>query len=82
MICPTFSVPDFTSKVTTEPLPRSTLDSITTPLALIVGGTESGKVRALLDDEGKRVNKAGPSTPVEVLGLSGTPNAGDLAHVV
>ena len=49
---------------------------------IIVVGTESGKVRALLDDEGKRVNKAGPSMPVEVLGLSGTPNAGDLAHVV
>ena len=49
---------------------------------IIVVGSESGKVRALLDDSGKRIPKAGPSTPVEVLGLSGTPNAGDLAHVV
>ena len=49
---------------------------------IIVVGSESGKVRALLDDSGKRIHKAGPSTPVEVLGLSGTPNAGDLAHVV
>ena len=49
---------------------------------IIVVGTESGKVRALLNDEGKRINKAGPSMPVEVLGLSGTPDAGDLAHVV
>ena len=45
-------------------------------------GSESGKVRALLNDIGKRVESAGPSTPVEVLGLSGTPNAGDLANVV
>ena len=49
---------------------------------IIVVGSESGKVRALLDDNGKRIPKAGPSMPVEVLGLSGTPNAGDLAHVV
>ncbi len=49
---------------------------------IIVVGSESGKVRALLDDTGKRILNAGPSTPVEVLGLSGTPNAGDLAHVV
>jgi translation initiation factor IF-2 len=49
---------------------------------IIVVGSESGKVRALLDDSGRRITKAGPSMPVEVLGLSGTPNAGDLAHVV
>ena len=49
---------------------------------IIVVGSESGKVRALLNDVGKRITNAGPSTPVEVLGLSGTPNAGDLAHVV
>ncbi len=49
---------------------------------ILVVGTESGKVRALLNDEGQRVNEAGPSMPVEVLGLSGTPDAGDLAHVV
>ena len=49
---------------------------------IIVVGSESGKVRALLNDQGERIKKAGPSTPVEVLGLSGTPNAGDLAHVV
>ena len=49
---------------------------------ILVVGTESGKVRALINDEGQRINKAGPSMPVEVLGLSGTPNAGDLAHVV
>ena len=49
---------------------------------IIVVGSESGKVRALLNDVGKRITNAGPSMPVEVLGLSGTPNAGDLAHVV
>ena len=49
---------------------------------IIVVGSVSGKVRALLNDSGKRINIAGPSMPVEVLGLSGTPDAGDLAHVV
>ena len=49
---------------------------------IIVVGTESGKVRALLSDQGNRIQSAGPSMPVEVLGLSGTPNAGDLANVV
>ena len=49
---------------------------------IIVVGSESGKVRALLNDAGERILSAGPSFPVEVLGLSGTPNAGDLAHVV
>ena len=49
---------------------------------IIVVGSESGKVRALLNDVGKRITNAGPSVPVEVLGLSGTPDAGDLAHVV
>jgi translation initiation factor IF-2 len=49
---------------------------------IIVVGSESGKVRAILNDEGTRIKNAGPSSPVEVLGLSGTPSAGDLAHVV
>ena len=49
---------------------------------IIVVGSESGKVRALLNDAGSRIMSAGPSFPVEVLGLSGTPNSGDLAHVV
>ena len=40
-------------------------------------GTVGGKVRALLSDEGERIAKAGPSTPVEVLGLSEVPQAGD-----
>ena len=47
----------------------------------VVGG-ESGKVRALIDDKGKQVKTAGPSVPVEVLGLSGVPNAGDMLTVV
>jgi len=49
---------------------------------VFVAGTESGRVRALLDDKGKQVKEAGPSTPVEVLGLSGVPNAGDQFSVV
>ncbi len=49
---------------------------------IIVVGTENGKVRALINDLGERVNEAKPSTPIEVLGLSGTPMAGDIANVV
>ncbi len=42
-----------------------------------VAGTFEGKVRAMIDDHGKRVEQATPSTPVEVLGFTGVPNAGD-----
>ena len=49
---------------------------------IIVVGTENGKVRALINDLGERVNEAKPSSPIEVLGLSGTPMAGDIANVV
>ena len=47
-----------------------------------VAGTESGRVRALIDDKGKQVKEAGPSTPVEVLGLGGVPMAGEQLTVV
>ena len=40
-------------------------------------GDYSGKVKSLIDDQGKQVKEAGPSTPVKVLGFSGLPNAGD-----
>ena len=43
----------------------------------IVAGAAWGKVRAMIDDTGKQVKQAGPSTPVQVLGLSSVPNAGD-----
>ena len=49
---------------------------------VFVVGTESGRVRALIDDTGKQVKEAGPSVPVEVLGLSGVPMSGDLLAVV
>ena len=48
----------------------------------IVVGTVGGKVRALLDDSGQRVKSAGPSTPVEILGLNEVPQAGDAFEVV
>ncbi len=48
----------------------------------IVVGTVGGKVRALLDDSGQRVKSAGPSTPVEILGLNEVPQAGDTFEVV
>jgi translation initiation factor IF-2 len=49
---------------------------------LILVGFEYGRVRALFDENGKTIDSAGPSIPVEILGLSGTPNAGDEFVVV
>ncbi len=49
---------------------------------IFVVGEQWGKVRALINDQGDRVDEAGPSVPVEVLGLSGTPSAGDTLNVV
>jgi translation initiation factor IF-2 len=49
---------------------------------LIVAGSASGRVRALFDDRGQRVKAAGPSMPVEVLGLDEVPQAGDRFEVV
>jgi translation initiation factor IF-2 len=49
---------------------------------IIVAGAEWGRVRALVSDTGSNVESAGPSTPVEVLGFSGTPEAGDRLAVV
>ena len=49
---------------------------------IFVVGTESGRVRAMHDDKGRQVKEAGPSMPVEVLGLSGVPMAGDTLAVV
>jgi len=50
--------------------------------ALVVAGSQWGRVRALVDDKGDPVDEAGPSTPVEVLGFSGAPEAGDRVAVV
>lgn len=44
----------------------------------IAAGACSGKVRAMMDDKGRRVKSAGPSTPVEILGLNDVPNAGEI----
>ena len=44
----------------------------------IIAGTAYGKVRAMINDRGEKVKKAGPSTPVEVLGLTDVPQAGDV----
>ncbi len=49
---------------------------------LVVAGAEWGRVRALVSDTGRPVSSAGPSTPVEVLGFAGTPDAGDRLAVV
>ncbi len=44
----------------------------------VSAGAASGKVRAMVDDKGRRVKEAGPSTPVEILGLGDVPNAGEI----
>lgn len=49
---------------------------------ILLAGAEFGRVRALFDEVGRQVEEAGPSIPVEVLGLSGLPNAGDSTIVV
>ena len=49
---------------------------------ILLAGQEYGRVRGLYDHTGQEVQSAGPSTPVEILGLSGPPNAGDEAQVV
>jgi len=49
---------------------------------IVVVGSAFGKIRALVDDKGKQVKKAGPSIPVEIMGLSEVPNAGDSLMVV
>jgi translation initiation factor IF-2 len=49
---------------------------------IFVVGEQYGKVRALINDQGERVDEAGPSVPVEVLGLNGSPEAGDVLNVV
>ena len=49
---------------------------------ILVVGAESGRVRALLDDRGQKLTEAGPGRPVEILGLNGTPMAGDNCVVV
>ncbi len=49
---------------------------------MLLAGQQFGRVRGLFDERGQEVASAGPSTPVEVLGLSGPPNAGDEAIVV
>jgi translation initiation factor IF-2 len=49
---------------------------------IFVVGEQSGKVRAIIDDKGKQITEAGPAMPVEVLGLTGAPAAGDVLTVV
>lgn len=49
---------------------------------IFVVGEQWGKVRSLINDKGERIDEAGPSVPVEVLGLNGTPQAGDTLNVV
>ena len=49
---------------------------------IVVAGSQWGRVRALIDDKGQQVEFAGPSTPVEILGFTGAPDAGDRMAVV
>ncbi|GJH39961.1 translation initiation factor IF-2 [Capnocytophaga sp. HP1101] len=47
----------------------------------VLAGTNSGKIRAMHDERGKKVKEAGPSTPISILGLDGAPQAGDKFYV-
>ncbi len=49
---------------------------------IVLAGLQYGRVRAMLNENGKKIREAGPSIPVEILGLDGTPDAGDLFAVV
>lgn len=49
---------------------------------IIVAGTSVGRVRAMVDDKGKRIKKAGPSVPVEILGMSAAPEGGEVFYAV
>ncbi len=49
---------------------------------IVIAGMHYGRVRAMLDENGRQINEAGPSIPVEILGLNGTPDAGDEFVVV
>ncbi|MCP5059796.1 MAG: translation initiation factor IF-2 [bacterium] len=49
---------------------------------VFVVGTHSGKIRTMMNDKGEVLNEAPPSMPVQVVGLSGVPNAGDVGHAV
>ncbi len=49
---------------------------------IVIAGTAIGHVRAMLDDKGKKIKKAGPAVPVEITGLSETPDGGDLFYVI
>ena len=49
---------------------------------IVIAGTSVGRVRAMTDDKGKRINSAGPSVPVEITGLSEVPDAGDIFNAV
>ncbi|MDP2911860.1 MAG: translation initiation factor IF-2 [Candidatus Omnitrophota bacterium] len=49
---------------------------------VVIAGLNYGKIKAMLDDKGRRVNEAGPSRPVEILGLSGVPHAGERFYVL
>jgi len=53
-----------------------------TPGDIVIAGTTVGRVRAMNNDRGKSIQSAGPSVPVEVIGLSETPNAGDMFRAV
>ncbi len=48
----------------------------------VIVGTVTGKIRAMVDDKGRRVTSAGPSTPVSIMGLDDVPNSGDILYAV
>ncbi len=49
---------------------------------VVVAGTSMGRIRAMMDEKGRKIKEAGPSVPVEILGLSSVPSGGDMFYVV
>ncbi|MBE6911806.1 MAG: translation initiation factor IF-2 [Ruminococcaceae bacterium] len=49
---------------------------------VVIAGTSVGRIRAMTDDKGRKIKTAGPSVPVEIIGLSEVPNAGDIFYAV
>src|SRR3546814_10981026 len=87
-------ISDWSSDLCSSDLVEAKLDKGRGPVATIlvrrgtlrvgdifVCGAESGRVRALVNDKGQQIKEAGPSMPVEVLGLGGAPMAGDTMTV-
>ena len=79
----TFVVSESTRDMGLGPMATFLVQNVTLRLnVVLLSGQENSRGRAMFDEGGKTVDEAGPAVPVVVLGLSGTPNAGDSAQVL